>query len=151
MSEIAIISINTQKMKRLAEEGSKAAGRLISITDSPSDFLATIQVGVTLSGFLNSAVAADNFAGDNLVANVLGGNDQDNGYHRQDGIDVKLRQLEMRQRQHPRLVHLRKINDPQHGGKHITRDNRNQHGNHAKKAAEQEAAYHAILCCRKKP
>lgn len=69
MSEIAIISINTQKMKRLAEEGSKAAGRLISITDSPSDFLATIQVGVTLSGFLNSAVAADNFAGP--VASVL--------------------------------------------------------------------------------
>ena len=63
MSEIAIISINTQKMKRLAEEGNRAAARLLKITDSPSDFLATIQIGVTLSGFLNSAVAADNFAG----------------------------------------------------------------------------------------
>ena len=63
MSEIAIISINSQKMKRLAEGGNKAAKRLLAITDSPSDFLATIQVGVTLSGFLNSAVAADNFAG----------------------------------------------------------------------------------------
>lgn len=63
MSEIAIISINTQKMKRLAEKGNKPAKRLLTITESPSDFLATIQVGVTLSGFLNSAVAADNFAG----------------------------------------------------------------------------------------
>lgn len=63
MSEIAIISVNTQKMKHLAEEGSRAATHLLSITEAPSDFLATIQVGVTLSGFLASAVAADNFAG----------------------------------------------------------------------------------------
>jgi len=63
MSEIAILSVNQQKMKRLAEDGDKAAGRLLRITAQPSDFLATIQVGVTLSGFLNSAVAADNFAG----------------------------------------------------------------------------------------
>ncbi|HIV86542.1 MAG TPA: DUF21 domain-containing protein, partial [Candidatus Pygmaiobacter gallistercoris] len=70
MSEIAIISINTQKMKRLSEEGNRAAARLLQITDSPSDFLATIQIGVTLSGFLNSAVAADNFAGP--VAGLLG-------------------------------------------------------------------------------
>lgn len=63
MSEIAIISINTQKMKHLAESGSKKAAHLLAITDAPSDFLATIQVGVTLSGFLASAVAADNFAG----------------------------------------------------------------------------------------
>ena len=69
MSEIAIISINTQKMKRLAEQGNKSAKKLLAITESPSDFLATIQVGVTLSGFLNSAVAADNFAGP--VAGVL--------------------------------------------------------------------------------
>ncbi|MCI6640916.1 MAG: hemolysin family protein [Pygmaiobacter massiliensis] len=67
MSEIAIISINTQKMKKLAEEGSRAASHLLTITDAPSDFLATIQVGVTLSGFLSSAVAADNFA-DPMVA-----------------------------------------------------------------------------------
>ncbi|MDD3203766.1 MAG: hemolysin family protein [Pygmaiobacter massiliensis] len=63
MSEIAIISVNTQKMKHLAEEGSRAATHRLSITEAPSDFLATIQVGVTLSGFLASAVAADNFAG----------------------------------------------------------------------------------------
>lgn len=62
MSEIAILSINTQKMKHLANDKNKSAEHLLAITDAPSDFLATIQVGVTLSGFLASAVAADNFA-----------------------------------------------------------------------------------------
>lgn len=62
MSEFAVVSINTQKMKRLADHGNKAAKRLLIITDAPSDFLATIQVGVTLSGFLASASAADSFA-----------------------------------------------------------------------------------------
>ncbi len=62
MSEIAIISANATKMKNLADEGNKKAALLLKITDAPSDFLATIQVGVTLSGFLASAVAADKFA-----------------------------------------------------------------------------------------
>ncbi|MGI6199505.1 MAG: hemolysin family protein [Christensenellales bacterium] len=61
MSEIAIISINSNKMRKLSEEGNKKARLLLKITDSPSDFLATIQVGVTLSGFFASAVAADKF------------------------------------------------------------------------------------------
>ena len=47
MSEFAVVSVNTQKMKRLAEGGSKPAARLLVITEAPSDFLATIQVGVT--------------------------------------------------------------------------------------------------------
>lgn len=63
MSELAIISINTNKMKKRAEEGNKKAKLLLKIIDSPSDFLATIQVGVTLSGFLASAVAAEKFVG----------------------------------------------------------------------------------------
>ncbi len=63
MSEIAIISIHENKMKKRAESGHKKAKLLLHITDSPSDFLATIQVGVTLSGFLASAVAAERFAG----------------------------------------------------------------------------------------
>ena len=69
MSEIAIISVNTQKMKHLAEDGSRQAKQILAITDEPSDFLATIQVGVTLSGFLASAVAAANFA--DLFTNML--------------------------------------------------------------------------------
>lgn len=71
MSEFAVVSVNTQRMKRLAENGNKAAGRLLVITEAPSDFLATIQVGVTLSGFLASAAAADSFA-DPLVRALSG-------------------------------------------------------------------------------
>lgn len=63
MSEFAVVSVNTQKMKRLAEGGSKPAARLLVITEAPSDFLATIQVGVTLSGFLASAAAAGQLRG----------------------------------------------------------------------------------------
>ncbi len=62
MSEFAVVSVNTQKMKRLAEAGNPRAKKLLIITDAPSDFLATIQVGVTLSGFLASAAAAESFA-----------------------------------------------------------------------------------------
>ena len=61
-SEIAVISINPTRMKKLAEEGNTKAALLLKITDEPSNFLSTIQVGVTLSGFLASTVAADNFA-----------------------------------------------------------------------------------------
>ena len=62
MSEIAVISFNDAKLKLLAEEGNKRAGILRNLTAEPSRFLATIQVGVTLSGFLSSAVAADTFS-----------------------------------------------------------------------------------------
>lgn len=62
MSEFAVVSVNTQKMKRLAEAGNQRAKKLLVITEAPSDFLATIQVGVTLSGFLASAAAAESFA-----------------------------------------------------------------------------------------
>ena len=61
-SEIAIISLNDSKIKKMAEEGNKKAKQIIKLTKEPSKFLATIQVGVTLSGFLASAVAAEGFA-----------------------------------------------------------------------------------------
>ena len=61
-SEIAVISVNPNRMKKLSEEGNKKATLLLTITDEPANFLSTIQVGVTLSGFLASTVAADNFA-----------------------------------------------------------------------------------------
>ena len=69
MSEIAILQANQNRMKHLAEQGNKKAARLLKITAEPSDFLATIQVGVTLSGFLASAVAAEKFAG--MLASAL--------------------------------------------------------------------------------
>ena len=62
MSEIAIISLNDTKMKKLAEEGHKGAKKVLRLTESPSSFLSTIQIGVTLAGFLTSASAAGNFS-----------------------------------------------------------------------------------------
>lgn len=63
MSELAIVSLNDNKLRRQAQDGDKKAQILMRLTSEPSRFLATIQVGVTLSGFLASAVAADIFVG----------------------------------------------------------------------------------------
>ena len=65
-AEIAIISMNDNKLAKLAAEGDKRAIRLATLTQQPARFLATIQVAITLSGFLGSAFAADNFS-DKLV------------------------------------------------------------------------------------
>ena len=70
MSEIAVISLNDNKMKKMAEEGNKKARAICKLTKEPSKFLATIQVGVTLSGFFASAVAADSFV-DKIMPLIL--------------------------------------------------------------------------------
>lgn len=57
-SEIALISVRPIRIKQLAEKGDKKAQRLHNLLESPSHFLATIQVGITLMGFLASAAAA---------------------------------------------------------------------------------------------
>lgn len=61
-AEIAIISLNTNKLQKEAEEGDKVASKLLRLAEEPTDFLSTIQIGITLAGFLGSAFAADNFA-----------------------------------------------------------------------------------------
>ncbi len=61
-AEIAIISVNDTKLDKMAASGNKKAVRLKKLTAEPSRFLATIQVAITLSGFIGSAFAADNFA-----------------------------------------------------------------------------------------
>ena len=61
-AEIAVISMNDNKMEKMAEEGNKRAKRLVKLTSQPARFLATIQVAITLAGFLSSAFAADYFA-----------------------------------------------------------------------------------------
>lgn len=68
-TEIAVVSLNSQKMKALAEDGDKKAGKISKILDDPTKFLSTIQVGITLAGFLGSAFAADSF-GDMLAASL---------------------------------------------------------------------------------
>lgn len=62
MSEIALISLNDNKTKKMAESGNKKAINIIKLTGESSRFLSTIQVGVTLAGFLTSASASQNFA-----------------------------------------------------------------------------------------
>ena len=61
-AEIAVISVNDSKLEKMADEGSKKAVRLFELKSNPAKFLATIQVAITLSGFLGSAFAADNFS-----------------------------------------------------------------------------------------
>ncbi|WP_066048115.1 hemolysin family protein [Robertmurraya korlensis] len=63
-SEIALISLNDNKIKVMADEGHKKAKMLHQLLSEPSRFLATIQIGITLAGFLASAFAAENFASD---------------------------------------------------------------------------------------
>ena len=62
-AEIAVLSVNENKLNKLAEDGNRRARRLLKLTKQPAKFLATIQVAITLAGFLGSAFAADNFAG----------------------------------------------------------------------------------------
>ena len=56
--EIALISLNETKMEKLAEDGDKKAKKICKLLANSSRFLATIQIGVTLAGFLASATAA---------------------------------------------------------------------------------------------
>ncbi|OCA83034.1 hemolysin [Bacillus sp. FJAT-27225] len=62
-SEIALISLNDNKIKLMAESGHKKAKALEKLLSEPSRFLATIQIGITLAGFLASAFAGQSFAG----------------------------------------------------------------------------------------
>lgn len=61
-AEIAVISMNDAKLAKMAADGDKRAVKLSKLTSQPARFLATIQVAITLSGFLGSAFAADNFS-----------------------------------------------------------------------------------------
>lgn len=65
-TEIAVISMNDSKLAKMAGDGDKRAIKLTKLTSQPARFLATIQVAITLSGFMGSAFAADNFS-DGLV------------------------------------------------------------------------------------
>lgn len=62
-AEIAVISTNETRLRKMAEEGSKKAKRLMFLLEQPARFLATIQVAITFAGLLQSAFAAESFAG----------------------------------------------------------------------------------------
>lgn len=61
-TEIAVISLNENKLRKQAEEGDGKAAQMLKMVEQPAGFLSTIQIGITLAGFLGSAFAADNFA-----------------------------------------------------------------------------------------
>ena len=61
-SEIAFISLNDAKIEKQAKEGNKKAKQIKKMLESPSKFLSTIQIGITLAGFLSSAFASEAFA-----------------------------------------------------------------------------------------
>lgn len=61
-TEIAYISLNDAKIEKQAKEGNKKAKQIEKMLKTPSKFLATIQIGITLAGFLSSAFASDAFA-----------------------------------------------------------------------------------------
>ena len=68
-SEIAFISLNDAKIEKQAKEGNKKAKQIEKMLKEPSKFLATIQIGITLAGFLSSAFASETFA--DMLAPVL--------------------------------------------------------------------------------
>ena len=61
-TEIAIISLNETKVRRMAEGGDRKAAKMLRMVTEPTGFLSTIQICITLAGFLGSAFAADNFS-----------------------------------------------------------------------------------------
>ncbi len=63
-SEMALVTINQAKVKKLAEDGGKNAQRMLKYINDQSRFIAMVQVGVTLAGYLSSAFAADRFVSD---------------------------------------------------------------------------------------
>ncbi len=74
MSEMAVVSLNDSKVKRQAEEGHKKAKKVMKLTENSSSFLSTIQIGVTLAGFLASASASHTFVDrfGHYLVNALG-------------------------------------------------------------------------------
>ena len=62
-TEMAVVSLNATKLRKMQEEGNKIAGKLLSMVEDSSAFLSTIQVAITLAGLMGGAFAAENFAG----------------------------------------------------------------------------------------
>ena len=68
-AETAVVSLNENRIRKQAEDGDKPSLALLKMIESPTRFLSTIQVCITLSGFLASAFAADGFA--SILANAI--------------------------------------------------------------------------------
>ena len=66
-AEMAVVSVNKNKIRKLAEEGNKKALLIQNLFEDSTKFLSTIQVAITLAGFFSSASAATG------ISQVLGG------------------------------------------------------------------------------
>ena len=63
-TEMAVVSLSATKLRKMEEDGDKTAPKLLKMVEAPSAFLSTIQVAITLAGYLGAAFAGENFAGD---------------------------------------------------------------------------------------
>lgn len=70
-AEMAFVSLNDAKIEKEAKNGNKKAKQIYKMVKEPSKFLATIQIGITLAGFLSSAFASEAFA--SILAPILNG------------------------------------------------------------------------------
>ena len=61
-TEMAVVSLNATKLRKMVEDGDTKAEKLLKLVENPSGFLSTIQIGITLAGFQGIAFAADVFA-----------------------------------------------------------------------------------------
>lgn len=61
-TEIAVVSLNENKLRKQAREGDQRAEKMLKMVAEPTGFLSTIQIGITIAGYLGSAFAADNFS-----------------------------------------------------------------------------------------
>jgi len=63
MSEMAIVSAKRLRLQQAAETGSESAKKALQLSQDPSRFLSTVQVGITLIGILAGAFGEDSIAG----------------------------------------------------------------------------------------
>lgn len=61
-SEIAVITLNDNKIQKMAQDGDRKAAKIVKLTSNSARFFSTIQIGVTLAGFLTSASASESFS-----------------------------------------------------------------------------------------
>lgn len=81
-TEMAVVSVNKNKIKRLAEDGNKKAVLILKLFDDSTGFLSTIQVAITFAGFFSSAMAATG------ISQVLGAKMQALGWPQSDVISM---------------------------------------------------------------
>ena len=66
-SEMAVVSVNKNRIRMLADGGNKKAALIQKLSEDSTGFLSTIQVAITFAGFFSSASAATG------ISQVLGG------------------------------------------------------------------------------